>query len=182
MKRTIPLVLALLGGVAAGSAMAAGNDVGGYVGLGLGRADWKAGSIDGITGDSHGTATKLFGGYNFSPNLGLELGYADLGKFGGNGSGDARAHSTSLDGIGRLPLNDTWSLIGRLGLADTRVRATTVGAEASDGGTGLHAGLGLQYQLTPNAGIRAEWERYRVKAFSETSHTDLTTVGFVWGF
>lgn len=51
-------------------------------------------------------AIKLYAGAFFHPNLGLELGYLDLGKarrIGGNSS--ARGLSFSL--VGRLPLG-TW--------------------------------------------------------------------------
>ena len=97
MKLSATIVLATCA-AAALPALAADN--GGYVGLSAGKADWKASSINGVTGDSSGTAGKVFGGYQFNKNLAVELGYADLGKFGGSGTGSARAHSTSVDAVG----------------------------------------------------------------------------------
>jgi OOP family OmpA-OmpF porin len=181
MKLSATIVLATCT-AAALPALAADN--GGYVGLSAGKADWKASSINGVTGDSSGTAGKVFGGYQFNKNLAVELGYADLGKFGGSGTGSARAHSTSVDAVGTFPLGDTaFSALGRVGVANTRTRTTSaLGAESSDRGTDLHAGLGLQYDLSKNAAIRGEWERYRVKSFGEKNNTDLGTVGVVWKF
>ena len=167
MKRMATLAL-VVGSAVMVPAMSPAADLsglaGGYVGLGAGQADWKAGNVNGVTGDSHGTAGKIFGGYNFSPSLGIELGYAKLGKFGDGGvSGDARAHSVYLDGVGHIPLNENFSLLGRLGLADTRTRTSLLGVDSSDSGTDYHLGLGVQYNLTKAVGLRAEWERFRVK-------------------
>ena len=63
---------------------------GGYVGLGAGasRYDLRSGS-GGFDFDDGGSAIKLYAGAFFHPNLGLELGYLDLGKarrIGGNSS------------------------------------------------------------------------------------------------
>lgn len=179
MKKTATMVLVVC---AATALPALAADAGGYVGLGLGKADWKADSVNGVTGGNSGTAGKVYGGYQFNKNLAVELGYADLAKFGGSGS--ARGHATSLDAVGTLPLGDTaFSALGRVGVASTRTRTTSpLGVESSDSGTGAHAGLGLQYNLTKNAAIRGEWERYRVKAFGERNNTDMATVGVVWNF
>ena len=181
MKLSATIVLATCT-AAALPALAA--DSGGYVGLGAGKADWKASSINGVTGDSSGTAGKVFGGYQFNKNLAVELGYSDLAKFGGSGTGSARAHATTVDAVGLLPLGDTaFSALARVGVANTRTRTTSLlGVESSDSGTDAHAGLGLQYNLSKNAAIRGEWERYRVKTFGEKNNTDLATVGFVWSF
>jgi OOP family OmpA-OmpF porin len=181
MKLSATIVLATCT-AAALPALAADN--GGYVGLSAGKADWKASSINGVTGDSSGTAGKVFGGYQFNKNLAVELGYADFGKFGGSGTGSARAHSTSVDAVGTFPLGNTaFSALGRVGVANTRTRTTSaLGAESSDRGTDLHAGLGLQYDLSKNAAIRGEWERYRVKGFDDKNNTDLGTIGVVWKF
>jgi OmpA-OmpF porin, OOP family len=84
--------------------------------------------------------------------------------------------------VGRLPLNDSWSLLGRVGVANTRTKTSLLGVDSSDSGTDAKAGIGVQYKITKNAAVRAEWERYRVKAFDQKNNTDLATVGFVWGF
>jgi len=181
MKKKLSIVLAA---AAAAALPAFAADNGAYVGLSAGKADWKADSVNGVTGDSSGTAGKVFAGYQFNKNLGLELGYADLGKFGGAGTGSARAHATSLDAVGMLPIGDSaFSAIGRVGVANTRTRTTSVlGVDDSSSGTDVKAGLGVQYNLSKNAALRAEWERYRMKQFGEKNNADLATVGFVWGF
>ena len=90
---------------------------GGYVGLGAGasRYDLRSGS-GGFDFDDGGSAIKLYAGAFFHPNLGLELGYLDLGKarrIGGNSS--ARGLNFSL--VGRLPLGTQLDLQGKLGIA-----------------------------------------------------------------
>jgi opacity protein-like surface antigen len=182
MKKKLSATI-VLAACAAATLPAWAADNGAYVGLSAGKADWKADSINGVTGDNSGTAGKVFGGYQFNKNLGLELGYADLGKFGGAGTGSARAHATSLDAVGMVPLGDSaFSAIGRVGVANTRTRTSIAGVDSSSSGSNLKAGLGVQYNLSKNAGVRAEWERYRAKEFGEKNNIDLATVGFVWGF
>src|SRR5207247_9449682 len=100
------------------------------------------------------------------------------------GSVPAPSHPSSFYSVCTFPLSNTaFSALGRVGVANTRTRTTSLlGAESSDRGTDLHAGLGLQYDLTKNAAIRGEWERYRVKSFGDKNNTDLGTVGVVWKF
>ena len=76
-----------------------------YLGLGAGAART----------DTHQTSYKLYGGYQFSPNWGLELGYNDLGRYLG-----ARSESWTLAGTGTLPVTNNWSLLGKLGVAANR--------------------------------------------------------------
>ena len=150
-----------------------------YVGANIGQSDWKDG-INGVTGDSKDTAYKLYGGYQFNPYVGLELGYDDLGKL--EGTGNARAHGVYLDAVGTLPLSTDWSLLGRIGVVNSHVKTSLAGVDSSSSGTDWKAGLGVQYNLTKNLSIRGEWERYRVKAFDTKSDADLASVGLVWGF
>jgi opacity protein-like surface antigen len=54
----------------------------------------------------------------------------------------------------------------------------------SDDNTGLTLGLGLRYDVTPNLGVRAEWQRYgdvSADAFGE-GDIDLVSIGALWRF
>ena len=132
----------------------------------------------GMSKDQRDTAFKLFGGYQFNRNFGLEAGYFNLGKFGfsstttpaGTLNGQIKLHGVNLDLVGTLPLTDNLSAIGRIG-------AQRASARDSFSGTGAVAvlnanprksevnykfGAGLQYAFSPSVLIRGEAERYRV--------------------
>lgn len=128
---------------------------GAYAGASAGVPNWNS-RVDGIDGDSHGLAGKVYGGYNFTPNFALEAGAARLGHES-DATGRVRANAAYLDAVGSLPLNPDWSLLGRVGLTHGRFSAP----DGDSGDTGLKLGAGLQYRLSPTTALRAEYEQYR---------------------
>jgi OmpA-OmpF porin, OOP family len=100
--------------------------------------------------DSSETSWKLYGGFQFNPTWGLELGYTDLGHYRGS-----NIESWSLAGTGTLPLGAGWSLIGKLGAAANRPR---FGGGSNH--TDLLAGVGVGYSMTKNLGLRLEYEDF----------------------
>lgn len=111
-----------------------------YLGLGAGAART----------DSHETSWKLYGGYQFSPVWGVELGYNDLGRYRG-----ADIESWTLAGTGTLALNPSWSLLGKLGVAANRARFAGASHEQD-----LLVGVGLGYSFNKNLGLRLEYEDF----------------------
>lgn len=100
--------------------------------------------------DSREDSWKLYGGYQFNPIWGVELGYNDLGQYRG-----ADLESWTLAGTATMPLNERWSLLGKLGLASNRPQFLGSGDR-----TGLLAGVGVGYTLTRNVGLRLEYEDF----------------------
>lgn len=150
-----------------------------YVGGSIGPSHYTDGGIDGVgMTDKSATGGKVYGGYSFTPNIGLELGYADLGKFG-SAAGGVRADGVFLDAVGTLPLANNFSLLGRVGVFNGELKADTLG---SDRGTSYKVGLGVQYDINPNVGVRAEWERYNFDALNTKPNDDLFTVGVTYRF
>lgn len=177
-------------GVLAMTAPAAAQDRGFYLGIGAGQArvDVETGSFDddirglgfatsSTSADETDFAWKLFGGYQFNRHFALELGRADLGEFGfhtdttgpaGRLGGEIKADAWFLDGVGMVPLNDRFSLLGRVGITrwdlDLRGRGTINGAPlsvgADDDGVGWKLGLGAEYSFNRQFSARLEWERY----------------------
>ncbi len=144
-----------------------------YVGASVAKPDWRQDNLNGVTqGDTGGTGLKVYGGYAFNPNIALEAGGVRLGRLSGTG-GDVKADGAYLDAVGSLPLNPQWSLLGRVGLVNAKVK-TPLG---SDRGTGAKLGAGVQYNLTSNTSIRGEWERYGLEAFNTKPKVDLYSVG-----
>jgi OOP family OmpA-OmpF porin len=100
--------------------------------------------------DTNETSWKLYGGYQFNPAWGFELGYTDLGRYRGSD-----ISSWSAAGTGTMALADRWSLFGKLGASSNRPRFSG----ASDH-TGLLAGVGVGYRMTKNIGLRLEYEDF----------------------
>jgi OOP family OmpA-OmpF porin len=165
-----------------------------------------AGSLAGfnstsINDDNHDTGHKLFVGYKLNKNIALEGGYFNLGKFGftattvlpaGTLSGNIKLDGLNLDAVGILPINEKFSMFGRIGInyAEAKDKFTTTGSVPEQ--TNLNpsrkqldpkVGLGLQYNFTKSIGIRAEAERYRVDdAVGNRGDIDLFSVGVVYRF
>ena len=157
------------------SAMAAPLD-GVYAGASLGVAHYPD-STNGVTGDGSAISGKIYAGYQVNPNFAVEVGVAELGGIS-NASGQIDGQSRFLDAVGTLPLNDKWSLLGRIGVAQVNLN-TSMGDDSS---TGLKLGLGAQYALTKTVAIRGEWERYQANVFADTSNVDQFNVGLKVAF
>lgn len=197
-----------------GSVVTAQDNTGWYGGASVGRSAATiddAGIASGLAGQGLGTRSiddrdratgyKLFGGYQFTPNLGVEGGFFDLGRFGysahttpaGSLNGDMRARGLNLDVVGTLPLTGKLSALGRVGVTSVRAsdsfsatgaaRVPYANANPSQRSTNLKAGLGLMYDITDSLALRAEAERYRLKdAVGNKGHVDLFSVGLIYRF
>jgi OOP family OmpA-OmpF porin len=152
-----------------------------YVGGSVGNSHWKGDDLGGVANDASDTGFKVYGGYAFTPNLGLELGYADLGKFNGP-LGDLKASGAYLDAVGTVPLGMNFSALGRIGLFNGRLEKQSAGIDDSERGTKWKVGLGLQYDLSQSTAIRGEWERYRFDALNVNADADLYSIGINYRF
>lgn len=163
----------------AGACAAAPASAQWYIGGGVGAAQAKLGSYSPAVGVSvsgtsnRDTSFKLFGGYQFTPNWGIEAQYSDLGKYnytvsqaGASSTGNYRADQWSVAGTGTLPLSNNFYLMGKLGISSNHVRASAVcvplGCSSSSSGSksDLLAGLGVGYNFNKNIGIRFEYENF----------------------
>ncbi len=166
----------------------AADDPAWYVGVGLGRTDVKKTSswtqvtdaallTRGLTSttliESHDTAWKLFGGYQFNENFAVEAGYHDLGTFKGVTSVTAPAAATvggkwdayagSVSAVGIYPLVKQFSVFGKAGFAVSRVKVDVpAAAPYSASATRLQPliGIGARFDITKAIGVRAEFERF----------------------
>jgi OOP family OmpA-OmpF porin len=150
-----------------------------YIGGNVGASRYQGDAIDGasITGRS-GTGVKVYGGYSFTPNLALESGYVDLGKFN-TSTGHVKGDGLFLDAVGTLPLADSFSALGRVGVFNGKLSSD---ADGSGSGTSYKFGAGLQYDINPNVALRGEWERYRFDALNTKPNTDMLSVGVAYRF
>jgi OmpA-OmpF porin, OOP family len=105
--------------------------------------------------DDTETAWRLFGGYRAHRNLAVELGYIDLGETTIAGR-PANTEAWELVGLGILPLNQQFSLYGKLGGYRGEARGGGITETRND----LTFGFGGQYDVSRNLGVRLEWQRY----------------------
>ncbi|HYL26144.1 MAG TPA: outer membrane beta-barrel protein [Burkholderiales bacterium] len=200
MKRTV--LCAVLGAALApcGYAFAQDEAKGFYAGLSIGQSKFP-GACDSEAGvtlsncKDTDTAWKIFGGYQFTPNLALELGYNDFGRISSDATvtmggttftGNARIEATAfeLTGVGTWPLAHQFSVYGKLGVyyAETKssanVQQTTPpfasgSSSASDNNTNLTFGVGARYDITRNIAVRAEWQRFSKVGGDSTGKGDI---------
>jgi len=128
-----------------------------YMGAGAGQ----------VKTDSTKTSWKLYGGLQFNPTWGMELAYTDLGSYRGS-----NVESWSLAGTATMPLNERWSVLGKLGAAANRPHF----AGASNH-TDLLAGVGVGYTMTKNVGLRLEYEEFGKLSNSAGSNTKGKNLG-----
>ena len=170
----IAKTLAAVAALAALSAQAEGP----YVGGSIGNTRYKGDEIGGLATDRSSSGGKLYGGYSFTPNIGVELGWADLGKFK-SAAGEVKGDGLFVDAVGTVPFTESLSGLARVGLFNGKLDSTLAG---SDRGTSYKFGAGLQYDFNKQAGIRGEWERYRFNALNTKTNTDMLSVGLNYKF
>ena len=184
------------------------SDSGFYVGGSVGYTDFGTGGkndIDsalvsaGVTNlssslTSHDTGYKIFGGYQFTPNIAVEGGYVWLGtqKYratytGGTASVDAKGEGFNIDVLGILPLGDSFSLFAKVGAIDAKMSGSVTAT--GPGGTAAvnvsqtqwkaNYGIGATYNFAPALGLRAEIERFD---FPSSSSANLYSVGVQYKF
>jgi len=127
-------VAALLAAASFAACAAQGNF---YVGGDIGSTKFKHYSSD--------TSVGVFGGYNFNQNVAAELGYRDLGDFGGS------IKQTSISVLGSMPVANRVAIYGRLGF-------NTLSGNGDDVTRGLF-GAGVSYEFTKQVTGRVELQR-----------------------
>jgi OOP family OmpA-OmpF porin len=130
------------------AAPAVAADTGGYVGVKLGSANKD------VPGASEtNSAIGVFGGYSFNSNVAVEVGYTNLGTVL---LGNVKFTSLEASAVGTYPINQQFSLYGKLGMASTKEE----GLGFSETRTAATYGLGGQFNVDPKIGIRLGWEHY----------------------
>lgn len=161
MNRMHVALVAALTAAAAAPAMAQGW----YAGLSAGRTDVDVRADDlGLTRAAVNKKDWSYGarlGYDFTPVIGAEIAYYDLGRYGFGGdllgvpvSGEAKLRSYNVALVGNVPLSDRFSGYGKIGYARTKVRGGDDNSEA------LY-GAGVKWMVDKQWGLFAEWNRYQ---------------------
>lgn len=146
---------------------------GAYVDANVGQAQYKLDEA-GLTSVSKGsdpTAYKVGVGYNFTPNFGAELGYADLGSLkntysssGINVDTDVKTNATYLAATATAPINDKFLVFGKLGASWNRTTGTgaAMGLQVSQSArkTGLLANVGAGYKFNDNIAATVQYDSF----------------------
>jgi OmpA-OmpF porin, OOP family len=185
-----------VGAVLMGLALGAQAE-GGYIGLGLGasRISIEDVNIPGLSEnkDESGFAFKVFGGYEYSKHIAVELGYMNLGEASQSVSSGvnrlaAKVEGTAiyLDVIGKAAVTGEVSLFGKLGLASTKAKLKVTEASGAFSGCcsndseseiNPRFGFGVEIGAGPSA-LRLEYERVmKVGADDTTGESDVDFFG-----
>lgn len=126
-----------------------------YAGADVGRT-----KIDGIR--DRDTSYGAFAGYNFHQNFAVEGGYrvlADKEWRSGTVRASGKVDQLSLSVIGSLPVSESFSVYGRLGLNRLEAKATLDNLSAKDDETKALYGVGVSYAIAPTVSTRLEVQK-----------------------
>jgi hypothetical protein len=138
-----------------------------YVGLGVGKSDFSLGNGLGIFDSDQGdTSYSVHAGSYFNNNLGLEIGYIDFGGVNRAG-GRTKADGINLSLIGKMPLSESFNLLGKVGATYGRTSVSSApgsGITAGDeSGTGLSYGVGAEYVFNPQWSAALQYDSHNLK-------------------
>lgn len=160
-----------------------------YVGASVGQSKFKdscTGLPAGVSCDEKDTAWRILGGYQFSPNFAAELGYHNFGETKASGGGvDAKIKANAWEavGLGILPVASQFGVYGKLGLHHSEAKLdSNVGITGKDTGNGWTAGGGVQWDVMPALGVRAEWQHYAKVGGESDNKIDVLSLGGIWRF
>lgn len=173
---------------------------------GVNQSDIDQELIDaGVTGltssiDKRDTSYQVQLGYQVNKNFAVEGGYVDLGEVsysasftGGSATAKVKASGINVAALGILPLSDAFSLYGKLGFIDAKVKAdvsaTGPGGTASGSASATkwktNWGLGGTYNFSKQMGVRVAYDRYDNLGDNNTTGTadvDVISAGVVLKF
>ena len=123
------------------------------------------------------TAWRVYGGFDAGRIFAVEGAYTDFGS-----SSDGLA-KTELSGVSAavligIPLFEYIAPYGKVGMLYWDRERSFGSLSSSDDGTDLFYGLGLRFGLTPNAGMRLEYERYAI----DNTDLDMASVNLQFRF
>lgn len=166
MTKTLSFALLASALLLSSSAHAAGA----YVGANIGSVEHKL-TVDGDSDKEHKTGVKLYGGYALTENLGIEAGYAHLGKVNNSNTDgvntaslDYRARALYIAGTAALPLSQEFSVFAKAGVTSNHGKVTARLNGLSDSmsrsnTTGMF-GIGAEYSFAKNMSAVAEYENF----------------------
>ena len=185
--RTLLATAVLLGAAQFASAQTTAPVMGNgasYIGLSGGSADYSR-SNGGIgvyhNGDHDNAYSLTAGNYFINPNLGMELGYTNFGSIERAG-GNTKAEGINLSLIGKLPVNNNFNLLAKVGTTygHTEVSANPASGvqSGSESGFDWSYGVGAEWVINPQWSALVQYdEQYMKFAGQSSERVTTTTIG-----
>lgn len=145
---------------------------GSYVGIGLGQNNFTSDALttSKISSDKSRSAQKLYLGYRFNRNWGVEAGYANLGRIKNTyaaGTFNGEVRSVYLAGIGRLPLTEKFALTGKVMMVSSRTKASSDSSNAAELASlkgrkrnFVLPSIGVEYAFTPAMSASVDLDQF----------------------
>lgn len=158
-----------------------------YFGLNIGQSDFSLPSgAGGFPSDNKDTSYNIYGGSYFNNNFGVELGYTDFGKVN-RGGGETEAEGINLSLVGRLPMSNSFNLLGKVGTTYGRTRVSASPASGLATGTesdwGVSYGIGAEWAFTPALSAVLAWDEHNLKFVgSGKDRVSTTSLGLRYRF
>ena len=158
-----------------------------YVGFNVGQSNLKLNNGNNLFGiDRNKNTYNLYGGSYFNDFIGLEVGYADFGRFN-RGGGQTKADAFNLGLVGKLPLGTSFNLLGRLGTTYGRTEVSSniasgvvAGKETGWGGS---YGVGAEFMFNPQLSAVLQYDEYNLKfAGGQRDRINTTSLGLRYRF
>jgi OOP family OmpA-OmpF porin len=185
--------------VVAGLALSAAASAQVYGGASIGRSQLSADCSGTISCSNDATSYKLFGGYQFHPNFAVEASYSNLGKTKASfydtasstsASMQVKSSSFELAAVANQQFTSELSGFAKLGIASVKAEGdmwavnptASVMTSTSTSSTQPVWGLGLNYKLTKELALRAEFESRKVKFIDAKETVRNLNVGLQYQF
>jgi OmpA-OmpF porin, OOP family len=182
MKTAIASILitaAALAAVTCAHAEDAREVTGPYTGFALGASSFSADGAANVDDDGYGSTFRVYGGYQLTDHLGVEAGYARIGDVSqtfADTTHTLKARSTYVAATGRLPLTETISVGGKLGLSFGEVSGDDLPSaerQATGRKRSVMAGINAEYQPWNRIALSISYD-YHGKLSDEISASSLT--------
>ena len=171
------LVASLLSSLFAMPAFAAAP--GGYVAADL--QNWSATNTAPF--GNPGMGVRIGGGYRFTPNVGVEVDYAQSGSSSAIGGTTYKVSATQLAVVGTYPINSQFDVFGKVGMSANKV-SLSAGTCTNCSKTDVMFGVGGQYNINQQIGIRLQYESLGKASNTGTNDTTVSalSLGAVYAF
>jgi OmpA-OmpF porin, OOP family len=167
-------------------------DTGLYLGGSVGGSEYRN-ACDGTAAlgvgcDEKDVGWRGFAGWQFNRYIGLELGYANLGKAeasGGGASASLKSRGVDLVGVFTYPFNDMFGVYGKAGMARMRTKINSTIGNVTENSTDFTFGGGVRFNFARNFGARLEWQRFHDVGDENTTgkgKIDYWSIGLLYGF
>jgi len=167
-----------------------------YIGAGVVASQHKYDlSNDSSGGDrkSDEWSGKIYGGYQIDKTWAVEGGYTDFGKSnyaytvnGANGRISSDAYSLYVAGKGSIPINQQFSMFGKLGVAYNKNDVHGTGLASAYNGNGnktaLYASVGAEYAINEKVALTLEYEHYGKNDIDQGREKGAVTFGARYNF